>query len=54
MEEKGFSTTYEAELMNSVVTLQKSLHTQTQHLSDQLTKKPLDEVRGLPKYSLKL
>lgn len=39
MQEKGFSTTHDAELMNSVVTLQKSLHTQTQHLSDQLTKK---------------
>lgn len=39
MEEKKFFTTYEMDLMNSVVTLQKSILTQTEHLSDQLTKK---------------
>lgn len=39
MEENQFLTTDEMELMNSIVTLQKSLHIQLQHLSDQLTKK---------------
>ncbi len=39
MEEKGFPTTYKTDLMSSVVTLQKSILAQTEHLSDQLTKK---------------
>lgn len=39
MEEKGFPTTFKTDLMSSVVTLQKSILTQTEHLSDQLTKK---------------
>ncbi|HEL1839681.1 TPA: hypothetical protein TZ315_002048 [Streptococcus suis] len=39
MEEKGFPTTYKMDLMSSVVTLQKSILAQTEHLSDQLTKK---------------
>ncbi|MGQ7414005.1 hypothetical protein ACS6YT_09845 [Streptococcus suis] len=39
MEEKGFPTTYKTDLMSSVVTLQKSILAQTEHLTDQLTKK---------------
>lgn len=39
MEEKGFPTTYKTDLMSSVVTIQKSILAQTEHLSDQLTKK---------------
>ncbi|HEM6234135.1 TPA: hypothetical protein U2D10_001994 [Streptococcus suis] len=39
MEEKEFPTTYKTDLMSSVVALQKSILAQTEHLSDQLTKK---------------
>ena len=39
MEEKRFPTTYQTDLMSSVVTIQKSILVQTEHLSDQLTKK---------------
>ncbi|HEM6304960.1 TPA: hypothetical protein U2D44_000964 [Streptococcus suis] len=39
MEEKGFPTTYKTDLTSSVVTLQKSILAQTEHLSEQLTKK---------------
>ncbi|HEL2407059.1 TPA: hypothetical protein TZS96_001944 [Streptococcus suis] len=39
MEEKEFPTTYKTDLMGSVVILQKSILAQTEHLSDQLTKK---------------
>lgn len=39
MEEKRFPTTYKTDLMSSVVTIQKSILVQTEHLSDQLTKK---------------